>query len=203
MNPEKRLGVVQENLLTCPDGRPIFRIDGPFGAASEDVFGYKTVMCAAGGIGVTPFGSILKSIRYRLETQGRATIQKAYFFWISRDKNAFEWFNDILAALESNNINNFLEINTYLTGQLSVDEIKNVMYSDSDSDQITGLQSPTFFGRPDWNSIFAGLSKKHQGEEVGVFFCGPSVLSKTLYSMARKYTDTKAGTKFVYHKENF
>jgi hypothetical protein len=37
LNPERRLGVVQENLLTAPDGSPIFKIDGPFGAASEDV----------------------------------------------------------------------------------------------------------------------------------------------------------------------
>lgn len=37
LNPEKKLGVVQENLLTAPNGAPIFRIDGPYGAASEEV----------------------------------------------------------------------------------------------------------------------------------------------------------------------
>lgn len=55
MNPDKKLGVVQENLLAAPDGLPILRIDGPFGAASEDVFGFKTVVLVGGGIGGTLF----------------------------------------------------------------------------------------------------------------------------------------------------
>jgi NAD(P)H-flavin reductase len=50
--------------MSAPDGSAIFRIDGPFGAASEEVFDFKTVMLVGGGIGVTPFASILKHIRY-------------------------------------------------------------------------------------------------------------------------------------------
>ncbi len=138
MNPEKKLGVVQENLLNAPDGSAIFKIDGPFGAASEDFSGFKVMMFVGGGIGVTPFGSILKHIRYELESNKEIKVEKVYFYWISRDKNAFEWFNEILAALEQENINNFLEIHTYLTGQLSVEEIKQVMHGlDDDADQIT------------------------------------------------------------------
>jgi len=204
LNPEKRLGVVQENLLSAPDGASIFKIDGPFGAASEEVFGFRTIVLVAGGIGVTPFGSILKSIRYKIERQGQTQIERCYFYWISRDKNAFEWFNDVLAALEQENINNFLEIHTFLTGQLSVEEIRNVMYGiDAEADQITGLQSPTHFGRPNWNEIMGEKARIHAGQEIGVFFCGPNVISKTLYKMCRKYTTTATGTKFKYHKENF
>jgi len=203
INPEKKLGVVQENLLSAPDGSPIFRIDGPFGAASEDVFKFKTVMLVGGGIGVTPFASILKSIRYQLESTQLPLINKVYFYWISRDKNAFEWFSDLISVLEQENINNFLEIRTYLTAQLSVEEIRKVMYGLEEGQEITGLQSPTFFGRPDWRQIFQDISQKHFGQEVGVFFCGPAVLSKQLYKMARKFTNSKDGTKFVYHKENF
>lgn len=204
LNPEKKLGVVQEGLMTAPDASPILRIDGPFGAASEDVFKFKNVLLCGGGIGVTPFASILKSIRYKLQSTNGCVIEKAYFYWISRDKNAFEWFNDVLAALEYENVNNFLEIHTYLTGQLSVDEIRNVMYGiDSETDQITGLQSPTHFGRPDWATIFAGLAQRHGGTQIGVFFCGPAILSKQLYKMSRAYTNIKTNTKFVFHKENF
>lgn len=108
------------------------------------------------------------------------------------------------AALEQANINQFLEINTYLTAQMSVEEIRNVMYGvDAEADQITGLQSPTHFGRPNWDQIFADRAKDHQGSEVGVFFCGPNVLSKQLYSFSRKYTDSKTRTYFKFHKENF
>eukprot|EP01116_Phalansterium_solitarium_P022339 TRINITY_DN7336_c0_g1_i1.p1 TRINITY_DN7336_c0_g1~~TRINITY_DN7336_c0_g1_i1.p1 ORF type:complete len:537 (-),score=59.52 TRINITY_DN7336_c0_g1_i1:3-1613(-) len=204
LNPNKKLGVVQENLISAPDGKSIFRIDGPYGAASEEVFGFKTVVLAAAGIGVTPFGSILKSIRYKIEMAGQSQITKVYFYWISRDKNSFEWFSEVLAALEHENLNNFLEIHTYLTGNLSVDEIRNVMYGmDEEADQITGLQSPTHFGRPNWTQIFDELAVKHAGTDVAVFFCGPRVLSKELYRQCVKHTSTKLKTKFIYHKENF
>lgn len=48
-----------EDIATAADGSPILRIDGPFGTASEEVFNYKTVVLVGGGIGVTPFASIL------------------------------------------------------------------------------------------------------------------------------------------------
>jgi len=38
------------------------QIDGPFGSASEDVFNYEVSILVAGGIGVTPFASVLKHI---------------------------------------------------------------------------------------------------------------------------------------------
>jgi len=201
LNQNKKLGIVQANLLTAPDGSPIFKIDGPYGAASEDVFSFKTVMLMGAGIGVTPFGSILKSIRYKIAYGQQNILQKVYFYWISRDKNSFEWFNDVLAALENDNINNFLEINTYLTGQLSNQEIKTIMYGESSQDQITGLQSPTYFGRPNFDEIFADKAMKHNGQTIGVFFCGPPQLSKALRSVSHRAS--KGSTRFVYHKENF
>jgi len=210
MNPDKKLGIVQQDLLEGPDGSPILRIDGPFGAASEEVFEYKTVILVGAGIGVTPFASILKHIKNVLQRQSggaaKTPIDKVYFFWICRDKNSFGWFNKMLAALEGENVNNFLEINTYLTGGLNIDEVRDVMYgSDIESaDQITGLSSPTHFGRPKWPDIFLDVSRRHPNSDVGVFYCGPRVLSKELYKNARKFTSTlEGGCRFHYNKENF
>jgi len=70
--------------LNFVDGGVIFKIDGPFGAASEEVFNFNTVMLIGGGIGVTPFGSILKDIRYKIQFGQQNLLKKVYFFWISR-----------------------------------------------------------------------------------------------------------------------
>jgi len=42
--------------------------------------------------------------------------------------------------LEQENINNFLEIHTYLTGQLSVDEIRTIMYGVDQGKTITNTK---------------------------------------------------------------
>eukprot|EP00026_Physarum_polycephalum_P003872 Phypoly_transcript_03888.p1 GENE.Phypoly_transcript_03888~~Phypoly_transcript_03888.p1 ORF type:complete len:518 (+),score=83.63 Phypoly_transcript_03888:117-1670(+) len=207
LNPEKKLGIVQQDLLKSPDGSSILRIDGPFGAASEDVFKFKTVMLVGAGIGVTPFSSILKHIRNVLrENPNQPPINKVYFYWICRDKNAFEWFARELAELEKDNVNDFLQINIYLTGGLGLEEVRDVMYNmgEQEADHITGLAAPTHFGRPKWTDIFLEICYKHPNSDVGVFFCGPRVLSKELYKNSRKHTSIlEGGCRFHYNKENF
>jgi len=211
LNPNNEIGVVAQDIATASDGKPILRIDGPFGTASEEVFDFKTVVLVGGGIGVTPFASILRSIRYKTERQNatgiaQVPLKKVYFFWISRDKTAFEWFGELLAALEESVDPNLLEINIYLTADVKLNDIKKVMDADSKSnrDAVTGLRSKTHYGRPNWNLIFAGLCDAHPKEEVGVFFCGPAPISKQLYAASRKYTmECKTETKFKFNKENF
>jgi NADPH oxidase len=44
------------------DALPVIRIDGPYGAPAEDVFTCEMAILVGTGIGVTPFGSILKNI---------------------------------------------------------------------------------------------------------------------------------------------
>jgi predicted ferric reductase len=204
LNPDSQLGVVQENLLSAPDGSPLFKVDGPYGAASEEVFDYKIVVLVGAGIGVTPFASILKDLKHKLEGGADHGLLKVFFFWVARDKNAFEWFGEIINSLEKSSVASFVEFHIYLTAALNVDQIKDVMYDDNDAqDAITGLQSHTNFGRPNWENIFADLAEKFTGEEIGVFLCGPQVLSKNLYGLSKKFTSSRTGTKFVFHKENF
>ncbi len=47
-------------------------------------------------------------------------------------------------------------------------------------DVISKLRSVTYFGRPDFDKIFPELSGRHPGEDIGVFFCGPTQLGSTL-----------------------
>ena len=110
-----------------PDNKKaLLRIDGPYGAASEDVFDYKVCILCGAGIGVTPFASILKTVYLRFffvcsfsplslrlphlafssrlkkfregltETNPMKKLEKVYFFWVLRDFGAFEWFRTLL-----------------------------------------------------------------------------------------------------------
>ncbi|KAF9944285.1 hypothetical protein BGZ72_002564 [Mortierella alpina] len=217
---------------------PRVLMDGPYGSPSEDAFNYEIAVLVGAGIGVTPFASVLKHIWYSVMQPTKViTLRKVYFFWVCRDRDAFEWFQDLLIALEEQNMTDFLEIRSYLTGELGSDELNTVLMearataaahaaklvrrrerreqrpsleedpdlgqssdnlSGRDRDAITGLRSPTYYGRPNFDKIFGELALAHPREQgqVGVFFCGPKPLGKTLHRCALKY-------KFKFHKENF
>jgi NADPH oxidase len=186
---------------------PRLMIDGPFGSASEDVFKYEVAMLFGAGIGVTPFASILKSIWYRMNYPTQSTkLTKVYFFWICRDYQAFEWFQDLLKAIEEEDVEQYIEIHIYLTGRLKEDQIHNVIQNDEEGfeDAVTGLRAPTHYGRPNLDQIFSGIAHHHPETDVGVFFCGPKPLGRQLHLASNKYTQpTREGTRFIYNKENF
>ncbi|KAI3325526.1 ferric reductase NAD binding domain-containing protein [Xylariaceae sp. AK1471] len=205
--PSKVVGVDNQNGEVDPALRrvlPRVYIDGPFGSASEDVFKYEVSVLCGAGIGVTPFASILKSIWYRMNyPQKKTRLAKVYFFWICRDFGSFEWFRSLLMAIEAQDVDGRIEIHTYLTAKIKADDATNIMINDvnADKDAITGLRSPTNFGRPNWDMIFRGIRKLHAPAEAGVFFCGPKGLGSSLHVFCNKYSEP--GFSFVWGKENF
>eukprot|EP01095_Lingulamoeba_sp_RSL-Kostka_P005666 TRINITY_DN170_c1_g2_i1.p1 TRINITY_DN170_c1_g2~~TRINITY_DN170_c1_g2_i1.p1 ORF type:complete len:545 (+),score=177.86 TRINITY_DN170_c1_g2_i1:137-1771(+) len=192
------------------DGKPLLRMDGPFGAASEDIFDYKVVMLIGAGIGVTPFASALKELYYRKKNDAHCKVEKAYFFWICRDYAAFEWFQEVIRTLEiemKEQGDDFLSINIYLTQRFKperIDELK-LEQEESEFDPLTNLESKTNFGRPDFDVIFDDLREAHIGTKIGLFFCGPRILAKMLrgFCMTKSPKSKKSGAKFIFHKENF
>ncbi|KAJ1856308.1 hypothetical protein LPJ73_002203 [Coemansia sp. RSA 2703] len=204
---------------------PQVLVDGPFGSASEDVFNHEIAMLFCAGIGCTPFASVLKSIWYRLSyPEGAFRLRKVYFFWTQRDTKSFEWFQDLLKAIEEEDearmeinhdggaysmrraaaTDSMIEIHTYLTGKLNFTQMTHVHLNVGDVDPITGLRSPTKFGRPNLDIIFRAVAHEHPASDVGVFFCGPHKMGSNIASMAKKWSgEGQDGTKFYYNKENF
>ncbi|OAP62300.1 hypothetical protein AYL99_04503 [Fonsecaea erecta] len=187
---------------------PRLYIDGPFGSASEDVFKFETVLLIGAGIGVTPFASILKSIWYRMRESGssapRTRLRKVYFFWVCRDFGSLEWFKSLLTAIESEDKCHAIEIHAYLTAKITAAQASNIVLNSGDTDAITGLRTPTNYGRPNWDMVFRAIRKIHWPGECGVFFCGPKGLGAELHVKCNMYTEAgDQGYSFVWGKENF
>ncbi|EGO01179.1 hypothetical protein SERLA73DRAFT_134439 [Serpula lacrymans var. lacrymans S7.3] len=186
---------------------PRVMVDGPFGSASEDFLNYETVLLVGAGIGVTPFASILKSIWYRMNSLNNSKptrLSKVYFTWVIRDFGSAEWFHSLLQAIEEQDTQNRIEINIYLTAKIKEDDMNNIIVQDvgAEKDAITSLRAPTHFGRPNWDRVFGSIVDKHPETDVGVFFCGPPVLSRQLHQMSNKYSNPLS-TRFFFGKENF
>lgn len=129
---------------------------------------------------------------------------QVYFTWVIRDFGSAEWFHSLLHAIEEQDVQNRIEINIYLTAKIKEDDMTNIIVQDvgADKDAITSLRAPTHFGRPNWDRVFPSIADKHPETDVGVFFCGPPVLSCQLHQMSNKYS-TPGGTRFFFGKGAF
>lgn len=186
---------------------PKVKIDGFYGAPAEDVFNFNVAILIGAGIGVTPFASILKEIwiRYRNSDKNLRIPKKVFFIWIAKDTQSFEWFQSLLMDLEENGVSELVEISIYLTQRLDLSQIRNITLNrDRKRDVITGLDSRTQFGRPNFDVVFQKISRSYPGTDVGVFCCGSKGLSDSVGEQCTKYTHSvKDGIRFHYMKENF
>jgi len=193
---------------------PFVAIDGPFGTSSEDIYKYEVGVCVCAGIGVTPFASLLRELQHK-QFSGAASSMKTkhvYFYWICPGFDSWGWFSNLLVDFEHQchdaGIPEFLNIRIHMSrGWTKDDAEKLYMQDDQDGEQLVKddqgrtLKSKMNFGRPNWNLEFGQLQQKHVGKKVGVFFCGPKVLSSQLHENCNKYTDET--TQFYFNKENF
>lgn len=187
--------------------RPLPRvfIDGPFGGAWEDVFDYEIAVLIGAGTGIMPFASILKSIWYRMNyPHQKSTLRKVYFFWVCRDIGSFEWFVSLLRAIEAQDMDSHIEIHMYLTGKAQPQAASDVVSDETYAKQrtVTGLRTPTIFGRPHWDAVFESIRNLHSApEKVGVFFSGPPPMGRQLSVCCNKRS--KDDFDFVWRKGNF
>ncbi|KAG8453052.1 hypothetical protein GDO86_004749 [Hymenochirus boettgeri] len=173
---------------------PKLHIDGPFGSPSEEVLNYKISLCVAGGIGVTPFASILNHL---LDDWEQYKLKRLHFVWICRDIDNFLWFADLLCLLHKKlwqeNRPDYLNIQLYLTWQDGIQKINGEKYQP--------LNSRLTIGRPCWKILFDGIAKSSRRTKVGVFCCGPKGISKDLHKLCN--SPNSYGTTFEYNKESF
>jgi predicted ferric reductase/Ca2+-binding EF-hand superfamily protein len=179
-------------------------VDGPYGTPSARIFAARRAVLIGGGIGVTPFASVLESIVLR--GNGKSTrassLEKAYFFWLNRDQYSFEWFSELLAALERQDARGLLEFHLCMTGAragstaLGLELARNVLHASGRSDMITGLRTHTHVGHPDWDALLGEIANRDGSAPVDVFFCGPAGLGAKIAPVCHRL-----GWRF--HEERF
>jgi len=194
--------------LITPNPNTVLKVDGPFGTSSEDASTYEVSVFVGAGIGVTPFASLLKSAWYQHKKGINLKLKKIYFYCMAREKESFEWFSDLLDSLEDQMAEmgrgGFIESKVYLTQHLKEDNAQQIVVShDEQSDAITNLKTKTFFGRPQWDKELAAIGQEWSGRDIGVFFCGPKIISTHLHKACNRNSNNATNTQFYYNKENF
>ncbi|XP_010163666.1 NADPH oxidase 4 [Antrostomus carolinensis] len=191
-------------------------VDGPFGSPFEESLNYEVSLCVAGGIGVTPFASILNTLLKEIDLDSDSIwmqlnleslnfsdgwkcykLRRLYFIWVCRDIESFRWFADLLCMLHNKlwqeNRPDYINIQLYLS---QTDGIQKII-----GEKYQALNSRLLIGRPRWKLLFDEIAKCNRRKIIGVFCCGPNKISKILHKLSN--SSNSYGTRFEYNKESF
>lgn len=183
---------------------PVY-LDGPYHSPSSHIYQSTYAVLIAGGIGVTPYASLLQSILHQRQAESTLLqLQKVHFYWFNRSQDSFEWLLEMLQRLEAEDSFDLFDLNLYLTGAPTGSNLQflttyaafDLLHQEHQVDLITGLKNQIQAGRPNWNTIFTQLKKQYPTEPVDVYYCGPRGLSSTLRRQCYQH-------QFSYRKENF
>ncbi|NXW00161.1 DUOX2 oxidase, partial [Fregetta grallaria] len=190
---------------------PKLYLDGPFGEGHQEWNKFEVSVLVGGGIGVTPFASILKDLVFKSFISSKLLCKKIYFIWVTRTQRQFEWLADIIREVEEADGNDLVSVHIYITQLAEKFDLRTTMLYICErhfqkvlnKSLFTGLRSITHFGRPPFVPFFNSLQEVHpEVQKIGVFSCGPPGMTKNV-EKACQQLNKKDQTYFAHHYENF
>jgi respiratory burst oxidase len=201
---------------------PKLLIDGPYGAPAQDFRKYDVLLLIGLGIGATPLISIVKDVLnniqqkqpghgYTDEDDAPFMTKKVYFYWCTREEGSFEWFRGVMDEVaERDAAGDVVELHNHCTSVYEEGDARSAMvlmlqalhHAKSGVDVVSGTRVRTHFARPCWRDVFKRVACDHQGQRVGVFYCGDQKVTPELRRLSQDFSH-RTTTKFVFHKENF
>merc|ERR1739838_1188332 len=174
-------------------------VEGPFTSPLQSVLSFKKALCIGGGIGITPFISVVIHLLFRSKKLKSIRLQRLELMWICRDMHDFKWFADAVQELKSKvwaeEVPDLFSVSFYYTGK---DEEESTS-TDFNSSLLQGI--PLKRGRPDMEKTFNQYAQMHPRSHIGVFCCGPSGLISAVKKCCEKNYPNRAV--FKLHKESF
>ncbi|KAM5337871.1 dual oxidase 2 isoform 4-T4 [Glossophaga mutica] len=186
-------------------------LDGPFGEGHQEWHKFEVSVLVGGGIGVTPFASILKDLVFKSSMGSQMLCKKIYFIWVTRTQRQFEWLADIIREVEENDCQDLVSVHIYITQLAEKFDLRTTMLYICERhfqkvlnrSLFTGLRSITHFGRPPFELFFNSLQEVHpQVRKIGVFSCGPPGMTKNV-EKACQLINRQDQAHFTHHYENF
>ncbi|NXU49545.1 DUOX2 oxidase, partial [Turnix velox] len=190
---------------------PKLYLDGPFGEGHQEWNKFEVSVLVGGGIGVTPFASILKDLVFKSSISCKLLCKKIYFIWVTRTQRQFEWLADIIREVEEADKNDLVSVHIYITQLAEKFDLRTTLLYICErhfqkvlnKSLFTGLRSITHFGRPPFVPFFSSLQEVHpEVQKIGVFSCGPPGMTKSVEKACRQL-NKKDQTYFAHHYENF
>lgn len=139
-------------------------IDGPYGGPSRDPGTFDTVVCIAGGVGITFTFPIMKDVVHRMQDLGKLRCSKL----IVRSEHTIDWLREEISKCAST-AEDWVQIEYYITD-------KNVASGEKDwiDSNIT-----VDYGSPNLGNVLSAAAEQNHGR-MCVLGAGPEGLMGSL-----------------------
>jgi predicted ferric reductase len=200
--------LASENRL---NGQTIY-VMGPFVTRAYEFMKYSNILLVGGGIGATPFVSIIENI---LKTD-QSKKKRVHFHWLVNDQQAAKsWFPGLLQAVEDYSGDQQIMASVWYTGgrvfSSSIEKrlfefSEKILWDENGRDFVMGIQKKNHrvkvnFGRPTWDDVLFEQTSGADEEPIGVFCCGPDGLTNSLEIACMEQSTLKQPINF--HAEHF
>ncbi|KAG4137091.1 hypothetical protein ERO13_D07G050200v2 [Gossypium hirsutum] len=136
--------------------------------------------------------------------------RRAYFYWVTREQESFDWFEGIMNEVAEMDRNHVIELHNYCTSVYEEGDacsaliamLQALNHAKNGVDVVSGTIVKSHFAKPDWRRVYKQIAVKHNNARVGVFYCGIPALIEELRQLASDFS-RNTSTKFDFHKENF
>ncbi|CAN6660953.1 ferric/cupric reductase transmembrane component 2 [Trichomonascus vanleenenianus] len=179
-------------------------VEGPYGPRYP-VHRYDTIVCFAGGIGVTaPYSHAVEILKHpELKT-------RVVFVWVVSDEKPLIWFKEYLDAMRKDPR---FEVIIHVTCPSSTTSLTEYAMTTSESEDIEHVSeksakrlSDSAFdfkpGRPQTERIISDVTSDSRNGNVAVVVCGPGEMNDDVRSTVRKNI-VDASTRIDLFEESF
>ena len=157
-------------LSTLGDTAPVLTVDGPYGHPT-DLQAYSSVLLVAGGIGITPAHSLLRTavlLSQRSAEGGLGCLRRLRLVWVAKEPDMFGMFTDTFDRIRSNFSCDDVDEKSFSKMHISF-----VLYCTGTSDVESSGRLPFRTGRCDVSKEVEALAGV---DGAMVFACGPAGL---------------------------
>ncbi|WVZ90519.1 hypothetical protein U9M48_036813 [Paspalum notatum var. saurae] len=194
---------------------PKLLIDGPYGAPAQDY--RKTSSTTSSSSSSSDAGDGDEERQHPspplpARDDEAFMTRRVYFYWCTREEGSFEWFRGVMNEVAERDAGgDVVELHNHCTSVYEEGDARSALLvmlqalhaaKSGGVDVVSGTRVRTHFARPNWRDVFKRVAVGHQGQRVGVFYCGDQKVTPELRRLAQDFSH-KTTTKFVFHKENF
>ncbi len=156
-------------------------VRGPFASPAAQAMAHNNWLLVAGGIGVTPFLSLLRGLL------SSSIPRDVHLVWVLRQPALLKWIEPLIDALATRQ-HVRMHWHVYVPDATACAELPELRLSAEHDLQVK-------VGRPDWQQLFAQIAT--HTPQLSSFACGPHAMMDEVRQYSRRYGWPLRTEKFV------